>query len=182
MSHEEFIHTLPGDPRARPLVEQLSHEYESRYGELFRQAGESAGQEMARYPDVLFTPAEGGLFVLLLRDGVSVAGGAFKRHPDARTAEVKRVWTDRLLRRQGLARRLLVELEVQALRQGYRRLFLTTGFRQPEAVELYLRQGYTALFAPDADLEALRSLPFEKVLSPALTSTPSPAFAESSLR
>ncbi|MDY0746743.1 GNAT family N-acetyltransferase [Paucibacter sp. R3-3] len=167
IGNEEFVYTVPGDPRARPLVDELSFEYESRYGELFRQIGESAEREMARYPDELFTPARGGSFVLLLRDGVAVAGGAFKHHPDPHTAEVKRVWADKRLRRQGLATRILAELEAQALRQGYRRFYLTTGFRQPEAEALYLREGYTALFSPDANREALRALPFEKHLASA---------------
>ncbi|MBV8500311.1 MAG: GNAT family N-acetyltransferase [Paucibacter sp.] len=181
---EEFVYTVPADPRAKPLVDELSHEYESRYGELFRQAGESAEAEMARYPDALFTPAQGGSFVLLMREGVAIAGGAFKRHPDPHTAEVKRVWTDKRLRRQGLASRLLAELERQALRQNYRRFFLTTGFRQPEAVGLYLQHGYTALYAPDADLEALRSLPFEKhlTLPVSLSAAPSLQQPELSLR
>ena len=44
---------------------------------------------------------------------------------------------------------MLVELEAQAARQGYSRIYLTTGFRQPEAVGLYLNYGYTALFDHD---------------------------------
>jgi len=161
---EEFIYTSPADPRAKPLIDELSVEYESRYGDFFRQIGESAEREMARYPAEAFTPAQGGNFVLLLRHGVAVAGGAFKHHPDPHTAEFKRIWTDRRLRRQGLARRILVELEAQAERQGYRRIYLTTGFRQPEAVGLYLQNGYTALFDPLADPETVRHLPFEKHL------------------
>jgi hypothetical protein len=64
-----------------------------------------------------------------------------------------------------LARRLLVELEAQAARQGYRRIYLTTGFRQPEAVGLYLNNGYTALFDTSVDPEIYKSLPFEKDIS-----------------
>ena len=45
---------------------------------------------------------------------------------------------------------------------GYPRLYLTTGPRQPEAVGLYLRAGYTPLFDPAA--EATGPLPFEKWL------------------
>jgi GNAT superfamily N-acetyltransferase len=135
----------------------LRHEYDSRYGDFFRQEGVTAQAER-------FTPAHGGGFVLLLREGRAVAGGAFKRHADPHTAEFKRIWTDYRLRRQGLARRVLIELESRALRKGYRRIDLTTGCRQPEAVGLYLGYGYRALFAPDADLETLRSLPFEKRL------------------
>jgi hypothetical protein len=99
--------------------------------------------------------------VLLLRDGVAVGGGAFMRH-DERTAELKRVWTHADLRRQGLASKVLLELEAQVLRQGYERICLTTGFRQPEAVGLYLGHGYTALFDDAADPETPRKLPFEK--------------------
>ena len=55
-----------------------------------------------------------------------------------------------------------MELEAQAARQGYSRIYLTTGFRQPEAVGLYLNYGYTALFDTAADPEIYKSLPFEK--------------------
>ena len=168
---ERFVYTTPLDPLARPLVEELSHEYESRYGDFYEREG--GPREMEKYPAELFSPPEGGNFVLLLRDGVAIGGGAFKRHPDAGTAEVKRVWTHSALRRQGLARRVIQELEAQALRQGYTRIYLTTGFRQPEAVALYLGQGYTALFDPSAPEGSYRSLPFEKFLAQA----PAPALA-----
>jgi N-acetylglutamate synthase-like GNAT family acetyltransferase len=90
-----------------------------------------------------------------------MGGGAFKYY-DGETAEFKRIWTRSDLRRQGLARKVLVELEVQAARQGYQRVYLTTGFRQPEAVGLYLNYGYTALFDPKVDPEIYKTLPFEK--------------------
>jgi hypothetical protein len=60
---------------------------------------------------------------------------------------------------------VLQELEQQAIRQGYARVYLTTGFRQPEAVGLYLTNGYRALFDTSADPETIRSLPFEKWLA-----------------
>jgi hypothetical protein len=44
-------------------------------------------------------------------------------------------------------------------------VFLTTGFRQPEAVGLYLNNGYTALFDINADPDTYRKLPFEKSLA-----------------
>jgi len=162
MRSDLFVYTSLQDPRALPLIEELGREYESRYGDFYLQ--ESAVPEIERYPAEVFTPAQGGNFLLLLRKGRAVAGGAFKRL-DAQTAEFKRIWTDSSLRRQGLARSVLVELEAQALRQGYQRVYLTTGFRQPEAVGLYLGHGYRRLFDPTADLQALRKLPFEKQLS-----------------
>lgn len=157
---DDLIQTTPLDPRAKPLVDDLIREYDSRYGTFFDAAGAAA--ELNRYPAELFAPPHGN-FVLLLRDGETVAGGAFKRY-DERTAEVKRMWTRRDLRRQGLAAAVLAELERLARRQGYERFYLTTGFRQPEAVRLYLSLGYTALFDVAADPETYRHLPFERDL------------------
>ncbi|WP_062482166.1 GNAT family N-acetyltransferase [Variovorax boronicumulans] len=158
---EQFLYTTPLDPLARPLIEGLTFEYDSRYGDVLREPG--APREIDRYAPEVFAPPHGN-FVLLLRDGVAIGGGAFMRH-DERTAELKRVWTHGALRRQGLASRVLAELEAQVLRQGYERIYLTTGFRQPEAVGLYRSHGYTALFTDDADPETPRKLPFEKHLA-----------------
>jgi GNAT superfamily N-acetyltransferase len=156
-----FVYCSSRDPRAKPLIEDLTFEYDTRYGDFFEKEG--AVVEMNRYPPEAFAPPHGN-FLLLMREDEAIAGGAFMRHAEG-TAEFKRIWTRRDFRRQGLARKLLVELEAQALRQGYARVYLTTGCRQPEAAGLYLTNGYTALFDLNADLEALRHLAFEKVLS-----------------
>lgn len=161
---DSFLYTLPSDPVALPLVEQLTDEYQTRYGNYFEEGG--AVLEMTRYPPERFA-APDGAFVLLLRDRRPIAGGAFMRY-DETTAEFKRVWTDRDHRRQGLARKVLVELEGRAAAQGYHRVYLTTGFRQPEARELYLRTGYTALFDLNADPETIQILAFEKIIAPPL--------------
>lgn len=159
-SNEVFVFTSPLDLRARPLLDDLAHEYNLRYSAYYRR--EVGQDEINRYSPESFQPPDGA-FLLLLRDGEAIAGGAFMRHgPD--TAEFKRMWTRSDLRRQGLARRVLVELEAQARRQDYSRIFLTTGFRQPEAVGLYLSTGYTPLFDLIADPEKYQKLPFEKWL------------------
>lgn len=172
---DTFLYTRPDDPRAQPLVEALTWEYESRYGNLFDEEG--VPPEMQRYPPSDFAPPHGN-FVLLMRDGVAIGGGAFKRF-DADTAEFKRIWTRADLRRQGLARRVLIELEAQAARQHYRRIYLTTGCRQPEAVGLYLGWGYTALYDQGIDPEIHRTLPFEKWLPAAPAKSPPEALAHS---
>ncbi|WP_343718298.1 GNAT family N-acetyltransferase [Inquilinus sp.] len=158
---DQFLYTTPLAPQAQPLIQALTWEYETRYGDYWG-AGDGV-KEMERYPAELFAPPDGA-FLLLLRDGAAIAGGAFKRY-DEQTAEMKRVWTHVDLRRQGLARRVLLELEAQAARQGYSRIYLTTGFRQPEAAGLYLRSGYTALFDTEIDPEIHGKLPFEKDIS-----------------
>ncbi|MET7296166.1 GNAT family N-acetyltransferase [Streptomyces griseoloalbus] len=148
------IHVTVSDPRVRPLLRELGHEYSTRYGK-------DAHVEISRYPDEEFTPPYGGLLLLLLEGGDPVAGGAFRRY-DATTAELKRIWTHSAHRRRGLARRVIAELEREAGARGYRRIFLTTGPRQPEARGLYLATGYTPLFDTEADPETIGPLPFEK--------------------
>lgn len=154
---DRFLYTTPRDPRAILLIEQLTYEYSTRY------ADDPDDGEMHRYPPEAFAPPHGS-FLLLLRGGAAIAGGAFIRYDD-HTAEFKRVWTHDQHRRQGLARKVLGELELQASRQGYARVYLTTGFRQPEAVGLYLSSGYTALFDTTVDPEIYGTLPFDKDIS-----------------
>ena len=159
---DSFLYTTPNAEISRPLIEQLTVEYRNRYGNYF---GEDSSAEMNRYPPERFADPDGA-FVLLLRDGRPIAGGAFMRY-DENTAEFKRMWTDADHRRQGLAQRVLVELESRAAAKGYSRVYLTTGFRQPEAAKLYLKAGYTALFDLTIDPEIVQILPFEKALAPA---------------
>lgn len=151
------IHVRVSDPRVEPLLRELGDEYSTRYGK-------DAHAELARYPDEEFTDPYGGVLLLLLARGEPVAGGAFRRY-DAKTAELKRIWTHSAHRRRGLARRVVAELEREARARGYPRIYLTTGPRQPEARGLYLATGYTPLFDTEADPETVGPLPFEKHLA-----------------
>lgn len=130
------------DPLAQPLLAELAEEYATRY------AGDPARvlSWLQRYPAAEFSAPGGGMVVGLI-DGRPVTGGAFRRF-DSETAEFKRIWTDSGYRRRGLARALLNELEAQIALRGYRRIYLTTGDRQPEAEALYLSCGYTRLDKP----------------------------------
>jgi GNAT superfamily N-acetyltransferase len=153
----QAVRAHPDDPLAAPLFAELAVEYDTRYGDLFG----GASEELTRYPVEEFLPPSGD-FVLVLEDCAAVAGGAFRRHADPGTAEVKRMWTAASHRRRGLARRVLAELERRAADQGYRRMYLTTGPRQPEARDLYLAAGWTPLFDParprPTDTDTLRAL------------------------
>src|SRR3954468_5185842 len=94
----QFVRVHPDDDLARPLFAELAVEYDTRYGSLFG----NAVDELTRYPAAEFLPPDGEL-VLLREDGEAVAGGAFRRHSDPATAEVKRMWTSAAHRRRGLA-------------------------------------------------------------------------------
>lgn len=156
-----FFSTSPVDPLAQPLVEDLIREYDDRYGDI--PGRDPAVVELNRYAPELFLPPRGH-FLLLLRGGEPIAGGAFMPHAEEGTAEVKRVWARSDLRRQGLAARIVGELERLARKQGYRHLYLTTGSRQPEAVGLYLALGYEPHFDLNVDSTRFSQLPFRKRL------------------
>jgi GNAT superfamily N-acetyltransferase len=146
------------DPLVRPLLAELDREYTTRYGHTL---GDLAAE--ARRGAAEFGPPDGALLLLLL-DGVPVAGGAFRRHADPGTAELKRIWTDSAHRRRGLAHRVLAELEREIGARGYSRIYLTTGPRQPEARALYLAAGYTPLFDTALAPELVGKHAFEKHL------------------
>ena len=144
------------DPVVAPLLHDLMIEYSTRYG------GPSPYTTLTEVPASDFTPPDGA-FVVLTEDSDTIAGGALRRY-DEQTAEVKRVWTSSRHRRRGLGIRLMAELERVALELGYRRIHLTTGGRQPEAVALYLAAGYVARFDIAADHADSGPLAFGKEL------------------
>lgn len=142
----EFTAVSQDDDLARPLLAQLAEEYGSRYGD----APERVLRGLVNYPAHEFEPPHGGMLMGLL-DSVPVTGGAFRRYgcvDGVETAELKRIWTDSRHRRKGYASLLLDELEAEIRARGYRKVYLTTGHRQPEAEALYLARGYTRLDAP----------------------------------
>lgn len=145
------------DPLLDPLLADLKVEYGTRYGM------DNPHTLLVEVPQSDFDPANRGGFVVLTIDGQPVAGGAIRRKDDE-TAEVKRVWTSNRHRRQGLARRVMAELELLAADLGYSRIYLTTGPRQPEARDLYLASGYEPQFDVQVDPESIGPLPFVKAL------------------
>ncbi|GAA3599816.1 GNAT family N-acetyltransferase [Klugiella xanthotipulae] len=138
---DECVYVSSDDPLTRPLFAELEEEYDTRYGDML---DEPASVELNRYPHSAFERPEGA-FLLILRSGEPVAGGGYMRH-STDTAELKRIWTHHAHRQQGLAQRVVRELEAEATRAGYRHLYLTTGPLQPEAQHLYLRLGYEPLY------------------------------------
>ncbi|GAA4555076.1 GNAT family N-acetyltransferase [Planotetraspora kaengkrachanensis] len=149
----EFRLVAPGDAALRPLLDDLAIEYHRRYG---------PNNELARFPDSDFSPPDGG-FLVLVENGETTAGGAFRRH-DESTAELKRIWTHPSHRRRGLARLVVRELEREAAARGYQRVVLSTGPRQPEAIALYLAGGYRPLFDVTAAPETVGEHVFDKTL------------------
>ena len=96
-------------------------------------------------PDVVF---------LVARDaaGTALGCGAVLVTPDY--GELKRMFVRPACRGQGIAKALLDALQAQARHRGCPALMLETGIRQPEALGLYERSGFTRRapfgdYAPD---------------------------------
>lgn len=153
-----FVPVSQADPMAEPLLAELAVEYSDRYGGT----PEQVMRWLRNHPAHEFEPPDGGLFLGLL-GARAVTGGAFQRF-DADTAELKRIWTDSGHRQRGYAKALLVQLETEIARRGYRRVYLTTGHLQPEAEALYESAGYTRLNEPLAAEGEVCPIAFEKVL------------------
>ena len=137
-----FVPVHQDDELAQPLIAELAVEYATRYNGT----EERVLRWLRGHPAEEFAPPDGGMLIGVLDDR-PVTGGAYRRF-DAETAELKRIWTDSNHRRRGYAKMLLDELESEITRRGYRRVYLTTGDRQPEAEALYESAGYSRLAEP----------------------------------
>lgn len=104
-----------------------------------------------------------GVFLVVRDGGHALACGGICRFDEAR-AELKRMYVLPEARGRGLGRRVLVELEAEARRLGYRALVLETGDLQTEALGLYRSAGFAPI--PCYGVYATRelSLCFEKQL------------------
>lgn len=104
-------------------------------------------------------------FVIVAYDNeIPVGCGAIKEFsPDI--MEVKRMYVLLNRRGEGIASRILKELEQWTMDLNYRKCLLETGKKQPEAIELYKKNGYKIIpnFGQYVNVE--NSVCFEKVLT-----------------
>ncbi|HSK13760.1 MAG TPA: GNAT family N-acetyltransferase [Phnomibacter sp.] len=101
------------------------------------------GEEFGFYTQ--FNQLENIHHAVVVYDGeIPVACGALKQYAPG-VMEVKRMFTRPAFRGKGMARRVLHELETWAKELGYERCILETGIRQPDAVALYTKAGYTVI-------------------------------------
>jgi GNAT superfamily N-acetyltransferase len=155
----KFVPAALDDALAQPLLAELAVEYATRYSRPVP----TVLAWLTGNPTDEFAPPDGGMLIGLLDDR-PVTGGGFRRF-DAETAELKRIWTHSAHRRRGYAVALLVELEAEIAARGYRKIYLMTGDRQPEAEELYLATGYTRLPGPLPSEGPVFPIAFEKWLA-----------------
>lgn len=128
-------------PDAVRLVAELQSLYRERYGD----------EDMTALDPTQFA-APAGLFIVGRVGGTAVACGGWRARdsgsdPELRDgdAEIKRMYVSATHRGRGYARAVLAEMERTAAAAGRRRAVLETGTLQPEAIALYLSEGYAPM-------------------------------------
>ena len=82
--------------------------------------------------------------VVNYEEDIPVGCGAFKEY-DKKTAEIKRMFVKPQFRKKGIAVKILNELESWAKELNFSECILETGKKQPEAIRLYQKSGYTLI-------------------------------------
>lgn len=101
--------------------------------------------------------------VVAYDNGKPVGCGAIKEYTPA-IMEVKRMYTSPDSRGNGIASTILKELETWAVEMSYEKCILETGKKQPEAIGLYKKNGYTLIPNYGQYAEVENSVCFEKAL------------------
>jgi len=101
--------------------------------------------------------------IIIYENEKPIACGAIKEF-DASTMEVKRMFTLPDYRGKGIASKVLNELEEWSKELGYEKCVLETGRRQPEAIQLYKKNGYKIIPNYGQYVTMENSVCFEKVI------------------
>lgn len=122
----------PQGADAMALLHEASVDARALYPELFADGS----------PPATNAPlGERSAYLVAYANDIPVACGAFRPVNDS-TAEIRRMYVHRKHRRQGHARTVLAYLEQAAVRLGYSRFVLETGFKQAPAMRLYESWGF----------------------------------------
>lgn len=137
------------------LFELLTQDIAQRYN--FKMDGKGA-----------FSPNEvdvenAGFYVAFINDQPA-ACGAIRPLFENEIAEVKRMFVRPEFRGKCLAKIMLKELENAAKEFGYSKIWLETGDRQPEAIQLYQKAGYSRIKNYGIYKKNLHNNCFEKII------------------
>lgn len=102
--------------------------------------------------------------VVAYLDDAAIGCGAIRPF-DETTVEVKRMFVPLEHRGRGIAKEVLKNLETWALELSYVRCILETGLKQPEAIALYTKAGYTSITNYGQYQGMYNSVCFEKLLA-----------------
>jgi len=147
--------TDPFSKTATDLIRELSDDIARRYD--YTDDGSGA-----------FHPGdannEKSTFVVALFNEEAAGCGALRPLFKNEIAEIKRMFVRPSFRGKGIAGKILQELEKEAARMGYKKIWLETGDRQPEAIGLYQKHGYSRISNYGIYKENQHSNCFEKII------------------
>jgi len=137
-----IVRTNSSDQNFRELCIQLDKELNSRYG-----------KSQSKYDKHNIIEDNQKVIVGYI-EGVPVASGCFKALDQA-TIEIKRMFVKADYRRKGISTSILASIENWAKELGFSIAILETGNKQPEAINLYKKQGYEIIenYGPYIGLE-----------------------------
>lgn len=124
--------TTSSDKNFHELIEYLDNDLQERYG--------STQEDFDRYNIVVNLDT----VVIAYENNQAVGCGCFKIIGDD-TVELKRMFVETAHRGKGIAIAILKELENWAREIGFDSMVLETGTLQPEAIQLYKKQGYQVI-------------------------------------
>ena len=102
--------------------------------------------------------------VVAYENNKPVGCGAIREHSPV-SMEVKRMYTLPEYRGKGIATKILRELETWASELSYQKCVWETGKRQPEAIELYKKNGYRIIPSYGQYVAVENSVCFEKEIT-----------------
>ena len=102
--------------------------------------------------------------VILYDNKKPVACGAIKAY-EPNIMEIKRMYTITKSRGKGFAIKILSELEKWTVELHYKKCILETGKKQPEAIQLYKKNGYSIISNYGQYSHVENSLCYEKMLN-----------------
>jgi GNAT superfamily N-acetyltransferase len=132
----EIVRVSRDDRLARTALSQVAIESSRRYG------GTSCGW----FTKLRVRP--GDTILVAVADGAPVAVGEYRRADDG-VAEITRIWTTSVRRRQGLGSRILARLEAEAAARGHRRVLLPADADQSDIHALCRHSGYQSVRTAD---------------------------------
>ena len=100
------------------------------------------GNKFDRKPYIQYNQRDDIKDVIIAYNHNELVGCASYKKYEQKTAELKRVFVKAAYRGQGIARKMLEELESRARKQGYKTMVLETGEVLAASMKLYRSSGY----------------------------------------
>lgn len=124
------------------FTDGLDNDFAILCEELDASIDELVGNKFDRKPYVQYNQRDDIRDVIIAYNQNELVGCASYKKYEQETAELKRVFVKKDYRGQGIAGKMLDELENRARRQGYKTMVLETGEMLAASMKLYKSSGY----------------------------------------